>query len=399
MSWDPSEPQSIERLQIIYKIAERCNLNCSYCYYYNMGEETAMQRPARVSLASTEKLARWLAQGCVELDIPQVAISFHGGEPMLMHAPEFARTCDTLLRSLAPQVGLQFSIQTNGTLLTEGWIEALKRYRVQVGVSIDGRRADHDRFRLDHQGRSSFKVTEKAIQRLQLEMEDYPHLRPSTISVMHHEIDYVATYKYLRDLGVQSMHFLLPDRSADDGGPDGDAEAADIGQGLLDIFRAWMVEDDPDIKIRFISETLGHFEIGGPQVQVRARKSNQIVVARSDETVAIDDSLIPALDWYATVPEFPMGRSTLREVLADPVFTLLEEEKNRLPDGCAGCQWSPVCRGGDLENRYSKTRGFNNPSVYCAAYKILYRGVCDLLVENGYPEPEINQRFGVLDLA
>lgn len=400
MPWDPSEPHSIERLQVVYKIAERCNLNCSYCYYYNMGEDTALKRPARASLSATKNLAQWLVQGCQELDIPQVLISFHGGEPMLMRALEFAQACDVLVRTVSPVAVLGFSIQTNGTLMTEGWLEALKRYQVHVGVSIDGRRADHDRFRLDHQGRSSFDATETTIKRLMDASAEHPHLRPGTITVLHHEVDYRETYRYLRGLGVQSMNFLLPDRSGDDSTPKIEAEAKAIGKGLLDIFEAWMIEDDPEINVRFISETLGHFQIGGPQESVRRRrKSNQILVAHSDETITIDDSLIPALEWYKTVSEFPIAQYSLRDVFRNPIFGLLEAEINRLPDGCAGCPWIQICRGGDLENRYSSARGFNNPSVYCSTYKILYQGICEFLIQNGYPQPEIDRRFGVLDLA
>jgi uncharacterized protein len=365
-----------------------------------MGDDTALQRPTRASSSATKNLAHWLAQGCAELEIPQLLVSFHGGEPMLVRASEFARTCDTLLRNVGPTVDLRFSIQTNGTLMTEGWLEALKRYQVSVGVSIDGRRTDHDRFRLDHRGRSSFDITETTIKRLMDESPTYPHLRPGTISVLHHEVNYRETYQYLRGLGIQSMHFLLPDRSANDETPEFETEAAAIGRGLLDIFEAWMVEDDPDINIRFISETLGHFQIGGPEVPLRRRrKRNQILVARSDQTIAIDDSLIPALAWYEKVPVFPIGQYTLRDVFRDSVFGLIEEEGNRLPDDCTGCPWTRICRGGDLENRYSKARGFNNSSVYCATYKILYRGICDFLVENGYPQPEIDLRFGVFDHA
>jgi uncharacterized protein len=365
-----------------------------------MGDHTALQRPARASLANTTALAHWLAQGCRELDIPCVLISFHGGEPMMMRALEFAQTCDVLVRTLSPVAEVAFSIQTNGTLMTDGWLEALKRYKVSVGVSIDGRRFDHDRFRLDHKGRSSFGATETTIKRLMEASQEHPYLRPGTISVLHHEVDYKETYRYLRGLGIQSMHFLLPDCNVDDHTPKLEAGAQAIGQGLLDIFAAWMLEDDPDINVRFISETLGYFSIGGPQEPVtRPRKGNQILVARSDQTIAIDDSLIPALEWYKTVPEFPLAEYSLRDVFRDPIFRLLELERNRLPNGCAGCQWTKVCRGGDLENRYSAAGGFDNPSVYCSTYKILYQGICKFLVQNGYPEPEINVRFGVLDYA
>ena len=98
MTWKPYEPHSIERIQLVYKLVERCNLNCSYCYYYNMGDETALHRPALASLECTTQLAQWLAAGCEALCIPKVLISFHGGEPMLMHATEFAKACDIFVR-------------------------------------------------------------------------------------------------------------------------------------------------------------------------------------------------------------------------------------------------------------------------------------------------------------
>jgi uncharacterized protein len=399
-AWTPAEPDAIQCLQIVYKIAERCNLNCSYCYYYNMGDDTALSRPARASLDTSEALAQWLAQGCSELGIPQVSIAFHGGEPMLVRAAEFARICAAFERHLGEQVDLRFSIQTNGTLLTEGWIEALRHYRVSIGISIDGMEADHDRFRLDHQGRSTFAETEAAIARLVSESSTAPSIMPGTISVVDHRVDYAATYRYLRGLGVRTMHFLLPDRSADDASPATKREAERIGQGLLDLFRAWLDEDDPDVTVRFIREALAHFELGDHSgLGATQRKKNQILVARSDGTVAIDDSLIPALDWYSSVGDFPIATHSLRDVFRAPVFAQIEQAEHTLPDACAGCSWTGLCRGGDLENRFARATGFNNPSVYCDTYKTLYAGICETLITNGYPAHQVEARFGELQYA
>ncbi len=396
-AWDPAEPDAIQCLQIVYKIAERCNLNCSYCYYYNMGDDTALTRPARASLDTSEALAQWLAEGCRELGIPQVHIAFHGGEPMLMRASEFARICGAFERHLGAKFDLRFSIQTNGTLLTEGWIEALRQYRVSVGVSIDGMRADHDRYRLDHQNRSTFEATEDAIERLVAESATSPSMMPGTISVLDQQIDYAMTYRYLRTLGVRTMHFLLPDRSADDASALVEVEAERIGNGLLQLFRAWLEEDNPDVDIRFIREALAHFEMGaGDALGPTERKKNQVLVARSDGSVAIDDSLIPALDWYSGVGDFPITTHSLREVFSAPVFAQIEEAEHTLPEACAGCAWTEPCRGGDLENRFARATGFNNPSVYCRTYKTLYAGICETLVNNGYPANQVKARFGEL---
>src|SRR3546814_8690776 len=39
---------------------------------------------------------------------------------------------------------------------------------------------------------------------------------PSTISVLHSANNYRDIYHYLRDLGVEELNFLLPDRNLDD---------------------------------------------------------------------------------------------------------------------------------------------------------------------------------------
>jgi uncharacterized protein len=138
--WDPTEPGSIESLQVVYKIAERCNINCTYCYYFNMGEESALARPARAAIGVTESLAHWIAQGCNELQIPRVKVSFHGGEPTLIGVEAFSDTCRRLRDLIAPVADISFSIQTNGTLLDDRWIKTFIDHEVSVGVSIDGAR-------------------------------------------------------------------------------------------------------------------------------------------------------------------------------------------------------------------------------------------------------------------
>jgi uncharacterized protein len=392
--FDPSYPNSIESLQIVYKVVERCNLNCSYCYYFNMGDNSAMERPAKASIESADALAEWLAAGCLELQIPIVRIAFHGGEPMLSQVRHFDRICRNFRDKLDGVARLEFSIQTNGTIFSDAWLNAFIEHRVSVGVSIDGRQPDHDRYRLDHRGRSSFCKTEETLRRLVAESVKHPVLRPSTISVLDPDVDYTETYRYLRSLGVRYLHFLLPDRNADSASPEIDEIARRIGHGLHDLFVAWLTEDEPTVEVRIFSELLGLFEVGASlSPKPRHKKANQILVARSDGTVTIDDTYLPALDWYAAAPEFKIADTSLKGVLADKIFRLLDAETSRLPDACGQCTWRQLCRGGDLENRFSRARGFNNRSVYCETYKTLYAGMCNTLLENGYPTAELERRF------
>ena len=393
--WSPAEPDSIEALQVVYKVAERCNINCTYCYYFNMGEETAFARPARASIDVTDALARWIAQGCEELSIPCAKVTFHGGEPTLMGVKRFGDACQRLRDIIQPVATALLGIQTNGTLLDDRWVAAFIEHGVAVGISIDGPQAENDRFRLDRHGRSSFRKTEQAIQRL-VEAHESGGPLPSTISVLHGGNDYRRVYRYLRALGVKDMTFLLPDETPTTSSSISSGAAKQYGLCLSDIFYEWLSEDNTEVHINFVDQLLPHFrpDVAPGQVLWRPRKTNQVVIARSDGTVAIDDTFIPALSWYAGTPVNSTDKITLRRFLADPIFQEIEETCNALPSGCTECRWRHACRGGDLENRFSTRNGFDNPSVYCDAYKVMFQYVCDELVRNGYPTDLVTAKFG-----
>ena len=380
---------------MIYKIVERCNIDCSYCYYFNMGEETPMGRPARASLKVTDALAKWIAQGCQELRIPRARLSFHGGEPMLIGADAFDKTCRRLREIIEPVAALDLSIQTNGMFVDERWIDRFIEHHVGIGVSIDGMQADNDRFRLDRRGRSTFQKTEQAIRRLVIAHDRGASL-PSTISVVHHENDYRSIYRDLRELGVLELSFLLPDRDASDAAFISSGVGAAYGACLADIFREWLAEDNPE-RQRQVHRAGAHALPPGrrPREACSTAPASRIkvVIARSDGTVAVDDTYIPALAWYQHTPVYSVAEHTLREFLADPIFSEIERISSSLPAGCSNCRWRDACCGGDIENRFSPSDGFDHPSVYCDAYKVMYQAVCDELTANGYPPELIADKF------
>lgn len=407
---DPADPHvrplSVDHLQVVFKVAERCNINCTYCYYFNMGDRTAFDRPSTVSAESADRLACWLADGCRALQVKTLSLSFHGGEPMLLAPKTFAAICRSFRDRLCSVVNLSFNIQTNGTILSEEWISLFREYRVHVGVSIDGDRTAHDRYRLDHRGKSTFDKSEANLRWLvSAAGEGSEYLGPGTISVLDCRNDYKAIYEYLRGLGIRRMSFLLPDRNFDEGFGNSAESARGYGESLSQIFEAWMTEDDPGIHVRFVSDLLQDFQLrkeeapdsGGPRPSSLAGEKKwrtQVLIAHSDGTVTVSDSYIPALGWYRKTPAHSIHSSTMSEFLRDAVFDEIEDATRSLCATCQECEWKRICRGGDLENRFSRKNGFDNPSVYCDGYQVFFRQVCDLLVANGYPAEHIRRVVG-----
>jgi uncharacterized protein len=393
----------VHTLEVILKVVERCNIACDYCYYFSMGDATALGRPATMGLMQAVQIADWLAEGCRAVGVQRLLVCFHGGEPMMMGKRKFDDICELFRSKLKAVPQLCFSIQTNGTLIDDEWISSLDRYGVHVGVSIDGAAEAHDRHRRGHKGESTFEKTANGLSRLiKAASAGAPHIGPSTISVLDARNDYSATYRYLRAQGIGQMNFLLPDRNRDQ-----KVEADDLperyGKAMLDIFTAWMTEDDPSVRVRFIDDALRSFSLNGravepnrpPSVDGERSQDNsqegfarQVIIAYSDATVGISDSYIPALGWFQQMPRRRVGDVSMLDYLRDGVFAEIERLVTTLSKTCQSCGWKRLCRGGDIENRYSSVNGFDNPSAYCEGYKLFFSGMHELLLANGYPAPE-----------
>jgi uncharacterized protein len=120
---------------------------------------------------------------------------------------------------------------------------------------------------------------------------------------------------------------------------------------------------------------------------------NQIIVLQSDGEVSVDDSLIPASRWRNRLAKFNVADTTLKDYLEQDFFDTISSVRNQMPAQCDQCAWKKLCRGGDIENRFSSINGFDNPSIYCAALKKFYTYVVKHLVENGYPIEKIEEKL------
>ena len=152
-----SVPQANYISQVILKVASRCNLNCSYCYVYNMADSSWKTRPALMSNEVFDAALQRSLEQCRATGQDRLRIAFHGGEPCLMGPDRFDAWCGRARSVLGEIVKLHLVIQTNGTLLDSRWIDLLRNHRVSVGISMDGPKEIHDATRVDHRQQGSYE--------------------------------------------------------------------------------------------------------------------------------------------------------------------------------------------------------------------------------------------------
>ena len=130
-----------------------CNLDCTYCFYLSKERLPQGPGPGRMDDETLEWFIQQYIQGVTG---PEVVFSWQGGEPMLRGLDFFRKVVALEKKHAKPGQRIENDLQTNGVLLNEEWARLLKEHRFLVGLSIDGPRELHDRFRMSKGGAPTF---------------------------------------------------------------------------------------------------------------------------------------------------------------------------------------------------------------------------------------------------
>lgn len=363
----------LEALYVIVKIVERCNLNCSYCYYYTAENSEVYARDQLMRAERLEELLEYIATASAE-GIRQVVFAFHGGEPTLAKAARMREFCTAARDRLGDSMSVRFAVQTNAVHLSEDWLALIESEKMGVGVSIDGTRETHDKYRVDHRGNGSYDRVIGNLGRL-LEVERRtPQVRVTALSVMSAEFGGVDFYRHLvEDLGLRHIKLLFVDRTNDD--PLTDSESANLGKKLCDMFDHWLARHTETVDVipfdrivRGVTRRL----FGGVPGQ---RSFDFGMAVLSDGRVRLPDDFMVAKDWFWSQRTLLLSDSTVTDFMMQPHVADLQRQLVSAPAKCGGCAHVAACQGGEMAHRYKLGSGFDNPSVYCGPLKALYAHV------------------------
>ena len=180
-----------------------CNLDCDYCFY--LSKETLPDGPGTGRM-SDEVLDRFVQQYIAGVTGDEVVFSWQGGEPMLMGLDFFRRVVALQTKYAKPGQRIDNDLQTNGTSITEEWCAFLKENRFLVGVSIDGPRQLHDRYRVTRGRQPTFDRVMNSVRLLQKFGVPFNTL---TCVASHNGRRPLDVYRFLRnEVGSTYMQFI-----------------------------------------------------------------------------------------------------------------------------------------------------------------------------------------------
>jgi len=289
-------------------------------------------------------------------------IVFHGGEPLL-YPKEFYRESIKIFRERLSDSYFDFVLQTNGVGLDEEWYHLFNELNIRVGVSIDGPKEYHDKYRVFHNGKGSYDEVRTAIQ---LGLDKGMH---GVLSVANLNISPKELYQEFKDLNILSFNLLLPDGHFDKL-PDGiirekvnTSDYTPYADWLIELFAIW--KSDPDRPNMRFFKTLIQL-IAGEEVgdQVLGLKKNGVAILETNGNLEVADSIRACYEGI-TRNDINIHTHEIDAVLEDPLFDIYINSHQMVNEKCLNCPIYDICGGGFLLNRYSNENGFDNPTIYC----------------------------------
>lgn len=362
----------------LLKVTEFCNLNCPYCYIFNLKDSSFQGKPRVMPLDLVEIAASKMMGLAREQCVEELTISLHGGEPMLAGMNWFREALSILRRAADGQVKLKFFMQTNGVLVDKRWADLFEELGIQVGLSMDGPPEVHNRYRIDFAGRGTYEATVRALRLLQPRKGVFTGI----LCVIDPTADGLTTYRHFRDLGVERIDFLWPLDHNWNTPPPGleNSTVTPYADYLIPIFDDWWREDNKTVRIRYFDHIL--LNLFGAQDGIDSLGGNPISITTIDSDGSLEpvDSLRACGDGFTNLG-LNIRRHSISALYEAQLFKTALAGRDNLCEICRACPFHDVCGAGYLPHRYSHARGFANPSVYCRDLWKLISHILDAAVE------------------
>ena len=381
-----------------------CNLDCRYCYYlekeklYPTGTGFRMEPPL---------LEEYIRQYITSQAVPEISFAWQGGEPTLLGV-EYFRQVVAFQKKHAGGKRIQNALQTNGVLLNDEWCEFFTANNFLIGLSLDGPRELHDRYRVDKAGKPSF---DRVLQGLGFLKKHKTEFNTLTVVNRANSQQPLEVYRFLKETGSTYLQFIpLVERKPNAGAKAHDldfsepptagkwspsepvtawsVESRQYGEFLVAIFDEWVRQDVGKVFVQLFDSALGSWMGVGASLCVFAETcGTALVLEHNGDLYACD---------HYVYPRYKLGNllnQTLEAMVSSPEQRRFGAEKQTtLPKYCRDCEVRFACHGECPKHRFLRTvDGEPGLNYLCAGYKRFFNHIDQpmraiaALVQRGQP--------------
>ncbi len=370
---------------LLVKVAARCNIDCSYCYWFR--DKSVYAKPKLMSSATLDQLLHRVEEQIVKYALTEFSITLHGGEPLLWGIENFDRAADKC-RAMGKRTRCAFNLAltTNGVLIDEPWLDCFARNDMHVTLSIDGPAKIHEVHRRTFQGGPTHALVERAARLLQKRGMPFGVL--AVCNPAYHAKEFVD---YFKAMNINGFDILQPDATFND-------HPSSIARFYCDLFDLWLDgnREKRALEIRSVENMVAGL-LGGQS------KSEEIGYAPQEVCTIMTDGGMEPLDVLriagdrSTETQLNIFDNSIEDIKAEPRWKAARHASLNLSDKCKQCQYIEACGGGYLPHRFSKENGYDNPSVYCDDLYATLSYIQSALEKQLYVTGSSGQKIGIAE--
>lgn len=359
-----------------------CNLACDYCFERNGDRKCWPNRHAinAIAQASRSKILRFIRELYVVNNGHNTDIIWHGGEPMLIN-PDFLRGIMQQIKDEG--VAIQWGMQSNGTLLNAAYRELVSDFHIGLGISIDGLREHHDRYRVMKNGAPTFDLIMHNLE--QMSTGQVGLLLTITDQNVN-SLKEIYTFCAERNLSF-GFNALFPSNNPNETAT---LSALSFAEKICELFDIWIEDTRHTIRIHpfmHIIEALFFPEHGIPRCNCSKNCSKSFV------TMDMDGNLYNCEHWVGN-PDFCFGNIDDGLATVLPCNTFFDGRVEALKNTkCGQCEIFSLCYGGCPWSALQLTGSvMGYDSSICEGQRRLVHHIYDY-VQTHYKKQPIKFRF------
>ncbi len=348
-------------------------MRCDYCFYCDEAQKREQQSFGMMSEATLKNVIKrtlMRAEG-------SYTHAFQGGEPTLRGLAFFRLAVDLVRRYNKNGAEVHFALQTNGYVLDDEWCRFFAENRFLIGISVDGTKETHDRYRHDHDGQPTYDRVLSSVRLLEQHHVDF-----NILTVVNKETarSISAIYRDYRQKGWNYLQFItcLDPLYEAHGNREYSLLPEDYGRFLVELFDLWYADyrrgSQPYIRQfdNYIGILMG----------IRPEACEQCGVCAVQHVVEADGSVYPC-DFYA-VDEFRLGNlnTDLLPALHEKADALgFAARSRRHHPSCLACRWHELCRDACYRSRRLPEDGDEGLNYFCESYRMFFEACYPRLKE------------------
>ncbi len=338
-----------------------CNLDCTYCFYLDREADPYKALPGRrMSLETLERLV----DTYLFYSYPNSVFAFQGGEPTLAGLPFFEKLVEFQKQYGRNGQSVSNALQTNAILIDHNWCNLFREYNWLLGASLDGPEELHDRYRVNKEGRGTWKRVMAGIERMQAEKVEFNILCVLSQANVEKPRE---LYRFFRGLGIDNIQYIPLSEFAKDGEPlPFTITPEQYGRFLCETFDAWW-PDRRKVRIRFfdnLAEALAGQKPGSCTLHETC--DSYVVVEYNGDVFPCD---------FFVEKDWKLGNITLdswAEIARRRRRYQFAANKTIAHADCQVCEYQSICHSGCPKFRHARHGRFEDLDYFCPAYKMIY---------------------------